>query len=218
MKLENMSKDSLVDIIKGTPDMMYALKHHKSALASGMRFRGDVKLEHYRAGKTLWNDWEPTSNLITTEGMARLLNVVFGTTTQDADLFINLFKGSVTPLIGHTKTQLATASQYQVCTHGASGDYDAADNSASSASTGNAPIYVCATTTTAVCTNAAAKAHFVMDAGITITGAYICNIETITGQVGGATTLIAAKEFETARAVVADDEIYVTYAITLVNT
>jgi hypothetical protein len=181
-------------------DLRYAARHRQE---SGIKLTGNVHLKHTRGGLVLLEGWEPNPNTFTTEGMAYLLNIIFGTTskTGSAIWYVGIFKGDVTPAVGDTAAaKLGAAGTYQECQDA---DYDAPLT--------NKPSYTIAATSTAVCTNAAAKANFVMNAGITVYGAFLGDAAAKTGTGG---KLMCAKRFASSRAVIADDELAVTYQIT----
>lgn len=168
-------------------------------MRGNLLFHGHVKLEHFRGGKLIYE--EEGSNIFTTEGMANILNTYFKAATQPAAIYCGIFKNNVTPALADTAAaKLGAAGTYGECQDA---DYDDPAT--------NRPAYTTATTATASCTNAASKADFVMNASITVYGAFLATSQAKTATTG---TLICAKKFTTARAVIADDELSVTYAIT----
>ncbi len=192
--------DDLIAQLMGNKEMAYALKHHKD----GVSFRGDWKCDHFRNGLLISDGlWEPDPNIFTTEGMARLLNIVFHDIAKAASLiwYVGIFKTNVTPALGDTvAAKLGAAGDYGECQDA---DYDdpATDK----------PSYVTVDTATAVITNAASKAHFVIAASITIYGAFLSTEKAKTATTG---YLMCAKKFAASRAVIDNDELDVTYQIT----
>lgn len=168
---------------------------------SGIQLHGHVWTEHFRAG-TLIHACDQGGNTFTTEGMARILNIVFRAQTTEAAIYCGIFKNNVTPAVGDTASaKLGAAGTYGECQDA---DYDDPAT--------NRPAYTMASTSTAVATNAASKATFVMNASITVYGAFLASSQAKTATTG---TLFCAKAFSASRAVIADDELAVTYQITL---
>jgi hypothetical protein len=176
----------------------YAAKHFQE---SGLNFHGHVFTDHFRAGQLI-HSCDQGGNTFTTEGMAYLLNILFGTTSKAASniWYVGIFKNNVTPAVGDTAaTKLGAAGTYGECQDA---DYDSPAT--------NKPSYIPASTVTASCTNAASVASFTMNAGITVYGAFLSSETAKTATTG---YLMAAKKFSSARAVIADDVLAVTYVI-----
>ena len=165
-----------------------------------MKCKGFVTTEHFRNGKLIGKDegW----NTFTTEGMAFLLNTMFHDISKAAAeiWYVGLFKNNITPALADTAAKLGSGNAYGECQDA---DYDDPLT--------NRPGYRTENTTTAVISNVNSKAHFVMNASITVYGAFLTNTTAKTDSSG---ILMCAKRFGTARSVIADDEIYVTYQIT----
>lgn len=177
-------------------DVEHAMKHHRDRVA----FQGLVTLEHMRGGNVLHR--EAGVNTFTTQGMAYMLNVMFHDIAKAAShiWYVGIFKNNITPALADTATKLGSGNAYGECQDA---DYD---NPLT-----NRPAYTTEDTTTAVISNVNAKAHFIMNASITVYGAFLTNTQAKTDSSG---VLMCAKRFGTPRAVIADDEIYVTYQIT----
>jgi len=178
--------------------LRYAAKHKTE---SGLAFHGGVTCDHYRNSKLIHTQFG--HNTFTTEGMARLLNIMFGDVAKAAAaiFYVGIFKNNVTPALGDTAAaKLGAAGTYGECQDA---DYDSPAT--------NKPGYTIATTAAASCTNAAAAASFTMNASITVYGAFLSTEAAKTATTG---YLTAAKKFGTARAVIADDVLAVTYVIT----
>jgi len=176
--------------------LRYAARHLNE---SGLAFHGLVTCEHFRNNELIHR--QTGSNIFTTEGMAMILNSIFKAVAVNAVIYCGIFKTDVTPLVTHTAAaQLGTGGTYGECLDA---DYDSPAT--------NKPVYTIATTATAVCTNTASKATFVMNASITVYGAFLSTAAAKTATSG---TLICAKKFTASRAVIADDELAVTYQIT----
>lgn len=194
--------DPMVQQILDDPDMMHAIKHY---LDGGINFEGRVRCEQYRKGNLIaGRNWEKDPNTFMTAGMARLLNIMFHDISKAASeiWYVGIFKNNITPALADTVAKLGSGNDYGECQDA---DYDDPAT--------NKPGYTTADTSTAVITNSVAgKAHFVMNASITVYGAFLSSEAAKTAITG---YLMCAKKFGTARAVIADDELYVTYQITL---
>lgn len=179
--------------------LKYAAKHIGE---SGLNFHGHVFTDHFRDGKLI-HSCDQGSNTFTTEGMAYLLNIIFGTTSKAASaiFYVGIFKNNVTPAVGDTAAaKLGAAGTYGECQDA---DYDSPAT--------NKPSYTIASTSTATCTNSAAAASFTMNASITVYGAFLSTETAKTATTG---YLMCAKKFSSARAVIADDVLAVTYSVT----
>lgn len=187
-----------LDQVLDYSDLRYAAKHLPE---SGLQLHGNVWTEHYRNGELI-HACDQGGNTFTTEGMARILNIVFRAQTTEAAIYCGIFKNNVTPAVGDTAAvKLGAAGTYGECQDA---DYDDPAT--------NRPAYTMASTSTAVATNTASKATFVMNASITVYGAFLASSQAKTATTG---TLFCAKAFTASRAVIADDELAVTYQITL---
>lgn len=165
-----------------------------------LSFEGMVTMEHFRGDKLLHK--ETGKNTFTTEGMAKLLNVMFHDISKAAShiWYVGIFKNNITPALSDTAAKLGSGNAYGECQDS---DYDSPLT--------DRPSYVTEDTSTAVISNVNNKAHFVMNASITVYGAFLADQAAKTSSSG---VLMCAKRFGTPRAVIADDEIYVTYQIT----
>lgn len=177
-------------------NLRYAAKHFRE---SGIAFHGDVFTDHFRKGRLI-HSCNQGHNTFTTEGMARLLNIVFRAQATEAAIYCGIFKNNVTPAVGDTAAvKLGAAGTYGECQDA---DYDSPAT--------NKPAYTIASTSTASCTNAASPASFTMNASITVYGAFLSTAAAKTATSG---TLFCAKAFSSSRAVIADDVLAVTYTI-----
>ena len=183
-------------IFRDNADLRYAAKHQRE---SGLNFHGHVYTDHFRDGKLL-HHCDQGGNTFTTEGMARILNIVFRAQTTESAIYCGIFKNNVTPAVGDTAAaKLGAAGTYGECQDA---DYDSPAT--------NKPAYTIASTSTATCTNAASPASFTINASITIYGAFLSTAAAKTATSG---TLFCAKAFSSSRAVIADDVLSVTYVI-----
>lgn len=185
-----------LNIFRDNADLRYAAKHQRE---SGIAFHGDVFTHHYRRGELI-HFCNQGPNTFTTEGMARILNIVFRAQTTESAIYCGIFKNNVTPAVGDTAAaKLGAAGTYGECQDA---DYDSPAT--------NKPAYTIASTSTATCTNAASPASFTINASITIYGAFLSTMAAKTATTG---TLFCAKAFSSSRAVIADDVLTVTYVI-----
>jgi hypothetical protein len=198
--MENMNKIPIdLSNLRDSAETRYQAKHF---LEAGLNFHGHVFTDHFRKGQLI-DHQDQGGNTFTTEGMAYLLNVIFGTTSKagSAIFYVGIFKNNVTPAVGDTAAaKLGAAGTYGECQDA---DYDSPAT--------NKPAYTIASTSSASCTNTAAAASFTMNAGITVYGAFLSTAMAKTATTG---TLMCAKAFASARAVIADDVLAVTYVIT----
>ncbi len=179
-----------------------AMDNMKEILSGQMALKGMVTCEHYRHGGLIHE--QTGHNTFTTEGMAKICNIIFGTTAKTGAIgtFVGLFKNNVVPALGDTAAKLGSGNAYGECQDA---DYTPATSK---------PNYTIAATTTAGCTNAASKAEFTMAAAITVYGAFISMVAAKTDVVG---PLICAKKFTTARATEIGDVIAISYIISMTS-
>jgi len=167
--------------------------------------KGFVTCDHYRKGELIHT--QSGYNTFTTEGMAKICNVVFGNVAKAAAIVtcVGIFKGNVSPAVGDTAAaKLGAAGTYQECQDA---DYTPATNR---------PVYTIASTSTAGCTNAASKAEFTMAAAITVYGAFLAYSSSSTqAKTAVDGTLMCAKKFTTARTTEIADVLGITYALSL---
>lgn len=188
--------------LRDSAEARYAVKHMAE---SKIALHGIWQCDQYRKGELIAGGYPEPPNTFTTEGMAYLLNIIFFTTSKAASLiwYVGIFKNNVTPAVGNTAAVcLGAAGTFGECQDA---DYDdpATDK----------PSYTTATTATATITNAVAgKAEFTIAGSITVYGAFLSSVAAKTATTG---YLMSAKKFTTARAVVADDELLVTYSVSL---
>lgn len=189
-----------LDQIRKDREMKYALKHHKD----GLTFQGIWQCDQYRDGKLISGGYPEPPNIFTTEGMARLLNIIFHDIAKAASeiWYVGIYKNNVTPAVGNTSAvHLGSGGTYGACQDA---DYDSPAT--------NHPGYTTADTATAVITNAVGgTASFTIAASITIYGAYLTTNQAKTATAG---YLMCAKKFTASRAVIDDDVLAVTYQIT----
>jgi len=163
----------------------------------GVRLGGIFKVECYRDGKLIWV--EKIYNIMTNEGLDRILNVILHGTTQTATWYCGLIE---------TDTAEAAGMTYDVPVFTESTAYDEATR----------PAYTEAESTARSTTNSANKAVFTINATKTMYGAALFSINTKGDHTGGAdNVLLCYAKFGASRAVVDDDVINLTYTITIAD-
>jgi len=200
-----------MNVIHRVPSIVEPIFDNQRDIIDGLlKVKGTVTCEHYRKGDLIHT--QTGDNIFTTEGMAKICNVVFGATSKAAATVtcLGIFKGNIVPVVGDTAAKLGSGNTYNECQDA---DYTPATNR---------PVYTIAATTTAGCTNAASKAEFTMAAAITVYGAFLSygasstQAKTSVGTDG--ITLMAAKKFTTARATEITDVLAISYVITVSST
>ena len=174
------------------------------ALSSELKFHNIVTLEHYRKGKLIHSQSGP--NIFTTEGMANILNLRFGTVAKagSGTVYGNLFKANITPAVGDTAlVKLGAGGAYQECQDA---DTDVATNR---------PLYIPAVTTTAAMTNTASKMEFTMKAAVTVYGCFLALGQPKTDYTVG--SLLCAKRFTNPRVTEIADVLAIIYNINLTS-
>jgi len=136
-----------------------------------------------------WSD-----NIVVNEGLDHILNVLLRGTTQVNPWYVFMFEGNYTPLAADTAAGIAAASTETTAYDEATRvEYNEA--AASSQST----------------TNSANKATFTINSTKTMYGAGLASASAKGATTG---TLLCAARFSSSRAVVAADQILITYTIT----
>jgi len=188
--------------LRDNAEARYAAKH---PIESNVGLQGIWQCDQYRGGELISGGVPELPNTFTTEGMARLLNIIFHDISKAASeiWYVGIYKNDVTPAVGNTAAvHLGAAGTYGACQDA---DYDSPAT--------NCPAYTTADTDTASITNSVAgKAEFTIAATITVYGAYLTTIQAKTGTSG---YLASAKKFGASRAVIDDDILSISYSITL---
>jgi hypothetical protein len=163
---------------------------------SGVKLRGNFHVECFKPdGSLAWV--EDVSNIITDEGLNRILGVVFAGVTQTATWYVGLVKTDTAPAAGMTYA-------VPVFTECVVADY-----------TENARQAYVETVTTTTCTNSVSKAVFTMETSITLYGAFLASVVTADDRTGGANNvLMCYARFGAGQAVQAAYVVNVTYTIT----
>ena len=180
-------------------DKVSASVESAKALNHGINLTAHWEWEHFRGGKLI-DKWE-YDNVCTDEGLDHMLDSTFDSATQITAWYVEIFEDDVTP-DGDTT--------YAVPVYTPSDAYDEATR----------PAYVAAAAASQVTTNAASKAVFTIDATKTIYGAALVGGGSdgdTPKDVAGGGTLFSASKFTAAKAVVDDDVLNVTIAITLAD-
>lgn len=130
-------------------------------------------------------------NLAVDQGLNKLLDVMFGGAAQISPWYIGLFEGNYVPVAGVTAATInANATECTAYSEATRQEYVEAAAAAKSI------------------TNSASKATFTFNASKTIYGAFLISDGTKAGTSG---TLFSAARFATPKAVVATDQLLLTY-------
>lgn len=201
-KAMNEIPKSFFDPFRDNDELRYAAKHR---LESHIHVIGQWQCDVFRKGVLVSGGyWEPP-NTFTYEGLDYLLDIVFYTTSKAASRiwYVGLFDLNVTP---------ATSSTAAACL-GAAGTFGALQAAEFDEST--YPAYTTAAGVDGVITNSANKAEYtIASVSNTLYGAFL---STSNDPTETSCYLMAAKKFTSSRAVVADDEVAITYQITIAN-
>jgi hypothetical protein len=182
----------------------------ENATKSGVTLRGEFIAECFRwfdkdgkrcegalgrfERRLMWT--EKFCNIVTTEGLNRILDVMFHGTTQTASWYCGLIE---------TDTAPAAGMNYDVPVFTESTSYDEATR----------PVYDEAAAAAGSTTNSASKAVFTINATKTMYGAALFSINTKGDHTGGANNVLYCyAKFTTSRAVLDDDIINLTYTVT----
>jgi len=189
--------DSLMD----NDHVRYAAKH---ATESHIGLHGIWQCDVFRKGDLISGGYPESPNTFTTEGIARLLNIMFHDIAKAGSeiWYVGIYKSNVTPAVGNTAAvHLGAAGTYGACQ--ATTDFDEAAYQA----------YTTADTATASITNSVAgKAEYTIADTITLYGAFLGTASDPTAVDG---YLMAAKKFGSSRDVVDGDEVAITYTISV---
>ena len=158
--------------------------------AGNFRVGGVFNGQIVRDGKVI--DEFECQNLVANEGLNSLLNVYLGGGSAIPTWYLGLFQGNYTPVA--TITAAAIASTATECV-----DYDEA----------NRQTFVPASAASQAVTNAANRAAFTFNATRTVYGAFLISSSVKNGTAG---VLFSAARFGTAKNVVDDDQLLLTYS------
>jgi hypothetical protein len=151
--------------------------------------------EHRRGGDILSIDQH--RNIITNQGLNHALDVLLHGTTPVSPWYVGVFEGNYTPVAGDTAATFpANATESTAYDEATRVEYNEA--AASSQST----------------TNSANKATFTFNATKTIYGAFLSSVSTKSATTG---TLLAANKASVAKAVVDDDQLLITYTLSMTS-
>ena len=183
-------------------DLKYAAKHKEE---SNICLIGDVWTDHWRNGRIIHGPgFYQGNNIFTTEGRNQILDIVFGSTSVDATIYMGIFTNNVTPAAADT----ASAKL------GASGDYGEGQDADYDDPETNRPEYTVAAASSSSVTNSASKAEFTIADTITVYGAFLASTQAKTATSG---VLYCAKAFSSSRSVIDDDVLAITYAISMTS-
>lgn len=166
-----------------------------------LALKGTCTLEHMRDGECIYK--ETGQNLITDEGMKEILGVIFdGVAADSATYYIGLFNTDTTPLVTHTYASPGFTESTDYDNIAVRATYDPASPSGSG---------------TVTISNSASKATFTMSATTTIYGAAVFSYNDNGDTAHAGAVLMAAKKFTSARSVVDNDQLLITYEFSLTN-
>jgi len=174
-------------------------------LLETFRFGGVFGMEHIREGKVIHE--ESFHNVFTDEGLNHMLNVLFANASQEDSWYICTFQDNVTPVGGDTYV----SKGFTETNTGIDETYR--------------PTYTDVVSSKTV-TNSASKATFTYNTTLTIYGAAILgypgtdssNYGRTKGNNNAGGVYLCGGKFAASRAVVDDDVINVTYAMTSADT
>lgn len=136
-------------------------------------------------------------NLVPNEGLNHILDVVVHGSTPVTTWYMGVFEGNYTPVVGLTAATVASAATECTAYNGAT-----------------RPEYVEAAAASQTITNSANRASFVFNASKNIYGAFLVSSSTKGGTSG---VLLAAAKFSAVKSVEDDDELLLTYALSIAN-
>lgn len=157
--------------------------------ANEMIVGGVFDVEHVRDGLVI--DKFKCPNLVTNQGLNHILDVVFAGATQIGTWYLGLFEGNYTPVATVDASTITAASTECVA-------YDETTRRE----------YQEAAASAQAVTNVANKAVFTFNATKTIYGAFLASNSSKSATTG---TLMSAARFATAKSVVDDDQLLLTY-------
>ena len=166
-----------------------------------IELRGDVWLSHIRDGHYLLREGYQGKNILPTEGLNHVLDVICHGSSQVTTWYCGIFKGNYTPIATDTAADNL----------GAGGDFTECQDADYDDPATNRPAYTEAAAAAGVITNSANPASFTIAASITVYGAFLASSQAKTAASG---TLLAAKKFDASRAVIDNDVLLITYQIT----
>jgi hypothetical protein len=150
---------------------------------------GVFTIEHVRNGEVIGK--EEIHNLVVNEGLNHILNTIFHGSTPIGTWYIGVFEGNYTPLATDAATNFAISANESIA-------YDETSR----------VVYNEGDAASQSITNSANKATFTINATKTIYGGFLISTSAKSATTG---TLMAAAKFGTPRAVVAGDQLLVTY-------
>lgn len=187
-------------------DMREFMKEVKKEMATGrdrLHLNGHYYFWHKRDGKCIWEN--DGSNIIPTEGLNYIWDVLFGVESAPSDWYMGLYKNNATLSAGNTASSaLGASGTYGECTGTTYYDDPSSvrdtyvNNTASSSGT---------------MSNSSSKCEFTMNSSFTVYGAFLTTTSSKTDVSG---KLLSAKAINssTGRSVIADDILTIQYDLT----
>ena len=158
----------------------------------GLLAFGEYHGTHIRKGRIIEEFVD--KNLVVNEGLNSLLSIMFNGGTQITTWYIGVFEANYTPVATVTAATITSASTESTA-------YDESTRVE----------YVEAAPSSQSITNSASRATFTFNATKTIYGAFLVSASAKSATTG---TLFSAAAFSVAKAVVATDELLLTYTFT----
>ena len=169
------------------------MSHHQRGHGLGTVAVGGVfSFELVRNGEVI-DTWHE-HNLVTTEGLNHLLNVAFKAGTQSGTWYVGLFEGNYTPVAGDTAATFVAAATESTA-------YDETSRQ----------LWNTDAVSAGVVNNGTNKAIFTISATKTLYGMFLTSASAKSATSG---TLFSATRFSSARNVLDNDELRVTYTLT----
>ena len=111
-----ISNTDMIASLRDNPDLRYAAKH---PIESHLGFQGIWQCDQYRRGELISGGHPELPNTFTTEGMARLLNIIFHDIAKAASeiWYVGIFKNNITPAVGNTAAACLGAAGGAVIQH-----------------------------------------------------------------------------------------------------
>lgn len=158
---------------------------------------GVFKVEHIRDGIKI-DEWEE-KNIVTNEGLNHVLNTVLHGDAAISTWYVGLFEGNYVPVAGDTAATFpGSATECTAYDEATRIEWDEADAGSTAQSITNGS------------GTGATKATFTINASKTIYGAFLASASAKSAITG---VLFAASRFAASRAVIANDQLLITYTV-----
>ena len=162
-------------------------------IKSTIKAEGHYEFRLVREGKVI-DEWE-IKNLVVNQGLNDILSVYFNAGSQKTSWFMGLFQGNYAPVLTDTAANWAANA-----------------TEASSYSSATRPAWTPAAPASQSITNSASPSSFTFTANLTLYGIALISNNVIGGTAG---TLVSEATFAAPKAVSTNDQLLVTYSMTL---